>query len=360
MQERTKQYEITFPNIEGYRLEYPEGPLIANFSGIEDYEIDGSKLPTRTIMATAVSGQEIQLSVESILATREQEIIYKITKDLLRDHFTDDTGGLQFHRFHELRAIVTNWYHQKVRVLGKGPEWKKLLYFYNPKKLVAHVSRAIKTGAPGNEGIRPILNYYNPTGSSRFVHGQTSREAYPTRHSHVNAVVIDSGWEGNAAKVLDDLYDEGRVISWVKNAFLDFHIPYTDIQGRQREYYPDFLVRCRNGEPLNLILEISGMRKDKALKKWTVINRWLPAINRIRDQYAWDKWDFLEIANETELADLRNILLKFLENPSATKVSSLVWAKREDYVAAHGEFADDIELPRRTVDENWEKNPLQD
>jgi type III restriction enzyme len=359
--ERMKKYEITFPNVEGFRLEYAESPLIADFAKVEDYEIDGSKLPTKTFMGTAVSKQEVKLTVESILAYREQQIIYRITKDLLRDHFSDEKGNHEFHRFHELCAIVTKWYHTKVRVLGKGPEWKKLLYFYDPKALVADVARAIKTGKPGEEAIRPILNYYNPTGSSRYVHGQTSRETYPTQHSHVNDVVIDSGWEGRAAKVLDDLHNEGHVVSWVKNAFLDFHIPYTDIKGEQREYFPDFIVRCRNGEPLNLVLEISGMRKDKALKKWTVINRWLPAVNRIREQHGWDKWDFLEIANETELADLRNILVKFLENPSKTKVSSLIWAKREDYIAAHGEFTDDFELPERPVEtESWNKNPLED
>ncbi len=360
MAERFKKYEITFPNVEGFRLEYAEGPLIADFNKVEDYEIDGSKLPTKTFMGTAVSKEEVKLSVEDILNTREQQIIYRITKDLLRDHFSDEKGNHEFHRFHELCAIVTKWYYTKVRVLGKGPEWKKLLYFYDPKALVAHVSRVIKTGKPGDEAIRPILNYYNPTGSTRYVHGQTSRETYETQHSHVNAVVIDSGWEGRAAKVLDDLYNEGHVVSWVKNAFLDFHVPYTDIHGEQREYFPDFIVRCRNGEPLNLILEISGMRKDKALKKWTVENRWLPAVNRIREQRSWDKWDFLEIANEVELADLRNILVKFLENPAKTKVSSLIWAKRADYVAAHGEITEDIELPARKVDDDWNKNPIED
>ena len=315
--ERTKRYEIIFPNVEGYRLEYAEGPLLADFSGVEDYAIDGSKLPTKTIMATAVSKEEIKLTVESILATREQQIIYRITKDLLRDHFSDERGNHEFHRFHELCAIVTGWYRTKVRVLGKGPEWKKLLYFWNPQPLVAHVARGIKTGRPGEEAIRPILNYYNPTGSSRFVRGQTSRETYPTRHSHVNAVVIDSGWEGRAGKVLDDLAEDGHVTSWVKNAFLDFRIPYTDAAGEQRDYYPDFIVRCQNGEPLNLVLEITGMSKDKAAKKWTVENRWLPAVNRIREQRGWDKWDFLEIADETALADLRNILLDRLSQPPA-------------------------------------------
>ena len=118
-----------------------------------------------------------------------------------------------------------------------------------------------------------------------------------------------------AAKVLDDLTDEGHVVSWVKNAFLDFHIPYTDIKGEQREYFPDFIVRCRNGEPLNLVLEITGMTKDKPEKKWTVENRWLPAVNRIREQHGWDKWDFLEIASESALADLRNLLLGKISQP---------------------------------------------
>ena len=161
MAERIKQYEITFPNVDGYRLEYAEGPLVADFSGVENYEIDGSKLPTKTVMATAVSGEEIKLSVESVLETREQQIIYRITKDLLRDHFSDDKGNHQFHRFHELCAIVDEWYQTKVRVLGKGEEWKKLLYFYDSKALVAHVARAIKTGKAGEECIRPILNYSN-------------------------------------------------------------------------------------------------------------------------------------------------------------------------------------------------------
>jgi type III restriction enzyme len=315
--ERTKQNEITFPNVEGYRLEYAEGPLVSDFSGVDDYAIDGSKLPTKTIMATAVSGEEVKLTVEGILETREQQIIYAITKDLLRDHFSDDRGAPQFHRFHELCAIVAQWYHTKVRVLGKGPEWKKLLYFSAPKKLVAHAVRGIQTGAPGEDRIRPILSYYNPTGSSRFVHGQTSRETYPTRHSHVNAVVVDSGWEGRAGKVLDDLAEEGHVISWVKNSFLDFRIPYTDAAGEQRDYYPDFIVRCHNGEPLNLLLEITGMSRDKEPKKWTVENRWLPAVNRIREQHGWDRWEFLEIANEAALADLRNILLQKLSQPPA-------------------------------------------
>jgi type III restriction enzyme len=361
--ERTKQCEITFPNVEGYRLEYAEGPLIADFTKVEDYAIDGSKLPTKTIMATAVSGEEVKLTVDSILETREQQIIYRITKDLLRDHFSDDKGNLQFHRFHELCAIATRWYDTKVRVLGKGPEWKKLLYFSAPRKLVAHAVRGIQTGAPGEQRIRPILSYYNPTGSSRFVHGQTTRETYSTRHSHVNAVVIDSGWEGRAAKVLDDLADEGHVNSWVKNAFLDFRVPYTDNVGEQRDYLPDFIVNCRlaGGRGANVIVEVTGFDRDKDAKRWTMLNRWLPAVNRIRNHHGWDKWDFLELDEQRAVADFRNLLLARLSELALAEPLSGFWADRRDDELKNGLWMDDFEIPERRVDlERWEKNPIDD
>lgn len=358
--ERLKTHEITFPNLEGYRLDYAEGPLLADFSSVEDYTIDGSKLPTKTIMATAVSGAEVKLTVDGILETREQQIIYRITKDLLRDHFSDDKGNHQFHRFHELCAIVTRWYQTKVHVLGKGPEWKKLLYFSDPKKLVAHVSRVIKTGTPGHESIRPILNYYNPTGSSRFVHGQTSRETYPTRHSHVNAVVLDSGWEGKVAKSLDDLVEPGHVQAWVKNAFLDFRIPYTDATGEQRHYLPDFIVRCRlaGGRMVNLIIEVTGFDRDKEAKRWTVLNRWLPAVNRIRQQRGWDNWAFLELDEQRAVADFPNLLLARLRELALAEPLTGFWADRRDDELNNGLWTDDFELPERRLHLRPYVNPL--
>jgi type III restriction enzyme len=332
--ERAEKYEITFPNVEGYRLDYSQGALRSDFSGSGDYAIDGSKLPTKTFMGTALSGAEVELSPESILAMREQQIIYNITRGVIKLHFSDEQGSPEFHRFHEIRALVEDWYRNHLRVLGKDQQWKKLVYYADPRTVAAHIRRGIQGGEGAEQKIRAILNHYNPIGSSKYVNGQTTREIYPTRHSHVNVVVIDSGWEGRAAKVLDDLAEEGFVTAWVKNAFLDFRIPYMDKLGAQRDYLPDFVVRARNGEPINLILEITGMRNDKPEKKWTVENRWLPAINRVRDRHGWAKWDFLEIADETNLADLKNILLKRLAHPSAfgiwkeDPVDALAYQKR--------------------------------
>lgn len=356
--DREDECAIEFPNVDSYRIDYPDGPLEADLAAVEEYLVDGAKLPTKTVMATAVSGEEFELSVEDVLETREQQIVYRIAKDLLRDHFSDDDGNPQFHRFHELTAIVGDWYRLKVRVLGRDERWKKLLYFHDPKPLVAHVARAIKPGDSPEERIRPILNYYNPTGSSRFIFGQTSRETYETRHSHANVVVIDSGWEGKVGKTLDDMAEEGVIETWVKNAFLDFRIPYTDKYGKEREYQPDFIIRGNDptDATLHLIVEVTGARHDKQEKTWTVRNRWLPAINAVREQHNWPRWDFLELAEETAVADARNLITSRFERHPGN-----VWEAREHYIAKHGPFTEDFDIPRNPVDlERWGVNPLDE
>jgi type III restriction enzyme len=179
----------------------------------------------------------------------------------------------------------------------------------------------------------------------------------------VNAVVIDSGWEGRAAKVLDDLADEGHVNSWVKNAFLDFRVPYTDNVGEQRDYLPDFIVNCRlaGGRGANVIVEVTGFDRDKDAKRWTMLNRWLPAVNRIRNHHGWDKWDFLELDEQRAVADFRNLLLARLRELALAEPLSGFWADRRDDELKNGLWMDDFEIPERRVDlERWEKNPIDD
>jgi predicted nucleotidyltransferase len=118
------------------------------------------------------------------------------------------------------------------------------------------------------------------------------------------------------AKMLDDLADEGVVTSWVKNAYLDFRIPYTNKQGEEKTYYPDFIVRAKNGagERINLVLEVTGQKRDKWEKVWAAKYRWVPAANCIREQYKWDRWDFIEISED--IRDGRNQLLYRLRDPN--------------------------------------------
>ena len=323
--------EITFPVVDGYRIEYPEKQLTWDFSSVGPFTFDASNIPLHTTLGTAISAEEKKLSADDILAMRDQQIIYDITRALLRLHFSADVANPEFHKFHDLRAIVTDWYNNHLRVLGRGPEYKKLVALTERKTLLAHITRGIAGGGENQQRILPILNYYNPTSSSRFVRGQTSRKTYATRFSQVNAVVLDSGWEGRAAKVLDDLAAEkaesgaaSGVEAWVKNAFLDFRIPYTDKAGKERDYLPDFIVRCRDsaGAPLMLIMEVTGARLDKSEKIWTVRERWLPAVESVREGYSWPRWDVLELDGEEAVADLRNLLSARLQTGKPAPVEA--------------------------------------
>jgi type III restriction enzyme len=102
------------------------------------------------------------------------------------------------------------------------------------------------------------------------------------------------------------------VVSYVKNSFLGFTVPYV-ADGKDRDYYPDFIARCKTktGSMINLIVEITGMNKDKAMKKDYVLNRWLPAVNGVRDKYCYDEWRFVEI--EGEIRDIKNELIAAIE-----------------------------------------------
>lgn len=295
--ERQADYEIEFPNIVGYRVEYQEAEMHYDFSEIEDYEIDGSKFPIETTLATAFSPQEQTLTVQSVLEKRKQEILYLLTKELLRYHFSDDDHYPQFQKFNRLKQIVEYWYDHKVALLNiLDARYKKLLYFEHPKKVVDHIARGINPQVNTSEYIKPKFNYYNSFGSSRYVSGLSVKEVYPTHKSHVNVVVMDSDWEGICAKTLEEL---DAVEAYVKNQFLGFAIPYTK-NGEDRQYYPDFIARVRgqNGETINLIIEVTGMNTDKVEKIWYVQQRWLPGVNAVRGQYGYGAWHFIEIASD--------------------------------------------------------------
>lgn len=310
--DRQEAFEIEFPNIVGYRVEYAQDDLEYDFTDIENYEIDGSKFPLETTMATAFSSEEEKLEVSQVLEKRKQEIIFLLTKELINYHFSDDDNLPHFQKFNKLKEIVEYWYDNKVLLLNiQDDDYKKLLYFDNPKAIADHINRGINPHINTEEFIKPVFNHYNKFGSTKYVGGNTSKDVYPTQKSHVNFVVMDSDWEGVCAKTLEEI-DE--VDSFVKNQFLGFAIPYVK-DGKDKMYYTDFIARVKksDGTIANLMIEITGMNKDKIEKKWFVENRWLPAVNAVREKYEYEEWHFIEIAN-----DVRNI-----KNQLIDKIKSL-------------------------------------
>ncbi len=123
------------------------------------------------------------------------------------------------------------------------------------------------------------LGITNNIEATRHVQFDTRRPVYRTRPDkcHISHVVADTGsWEQKMAQTLEEM-DE--VICYVKNQRLGFQIPYT-IDGAQRGYEPDFIVRINDGrgpdDPLNLIIEVTGERdREKAAKVSTAQTLWI-------------------------------------------------------------------------------------
>jgi type III restriction enzyme len=90
------------------------------------------------------------------------------------------------------------------------------------------------------------------------------------------------------------LEEMDAVICYVKNHNVGFTIPYT-LNGEERKYIPDFLVRIQDGQadPLNLIVEVTGeKKKDKQAKVSTARTLWTPAVN---NHGGFGRWAFIEI-----------------------------------------------------------------
>jgi type III restriction enzyme len=146
-----------------------------------------------------------------------------------------------------------------------------------------------------------MLEPYNTIGSTRYVDFDTSRPTYATdqRFCHISHVVADTeSWEQKMAHVLEELGQEGKLISYVKNHNLNFFIPYT-INGEEHKYIPDFIARLDDGhgkdDPLNLIVEVTGEKdKEKEAKVSTARNFWIPAVNNHGEL---GRWAFVEIAD---------------------------------------------------------------
>jgi len=92
--------------------------------------------------------------------------------------------------------------------------------------------------------------------------------------SHLNHSSYDKGWE---KKAIEELDSNPNVISWVKNERGLFEIEY-NWYGKRRQYWPDFIIRLKNGKML--ILEIKGIDEPEGKEKRSRLNEWVNAVNQ--------------------------------------------------------------------------------
>ena len=289
------ELEISFPRVEGYRVDLPEERISATFSDDSRLVVDPEMIgPSRVTMQGIVGATE-ELTAKGVGDQRPSAIAYSLAAHLLK-RFGDESGDLPVHLFGQVRRIVREWLDGGYLVL-KGVPMGVLDYLEIKDQAAERIFLACQRYEHGPKAIKAILDPYNPKGSTRHVGFTTSKAIYATdpRRSHVSHVVCDSTWEAELARVLET---HKRVVAFVKNQGLGLEVPYRD-GSKPRRYIPDMVVRLDDGhgpdDLLNLVLETKGYRKgDAQLKAETMKTMWVPGVNNVGTHGRWAFAEFTD------------------------------------------------------------------
>jgi type III restriction enzyme len=287
--------EITFPRVEGYRVELPEERLTAKFDRNSVLDLTPDLIGPTEVRNQGIIGEPVNLTVEHLDQIRRSTILFRLTKHLLFSKFRDPGEEAKVYLFGQLKRITREWLEGGyLRCIGTKEA--QLLYPQIADMACNRIAAAITASMIGERPVKAVLNPYNPTGSTRLVNFTTSKPTrWKTDHRrcHVNWVICDSDWEAEFCRVVEA---HPRVLAYIKNQSLGFEIPYL-LGSTPKRYLPDFIVRVDGGhdDPLNLIVEIKGYRGEDAKEKATTMDAyWVPGVNNLG---RYGRWAFAEFTN---------------------------------------------------------------
>jgi type III restriction enzyme len=287
--------QITFPRVEGYRVELPEERLTAKFTADSILELTAELVGPSITENRGIIGEGVQLTLKHLNDMRPSTILFHLARRLLYTKFRDPGEDPKLYLFNQLKRIAREWLDGGYLRCTGGTYPAQLIYQDIADRACERIKRAITESMAGEYPVKAVLDPYNPKGSTAFVHFDTSKALlFQTRHDrcHVNYVVCDSGWEAEFCRAAEA---NPRVRAYVKNQGLGFEVPYL-LGATPKKYIPDFIVRVDDGrgddDLLNLIVEIKGYRGEDAKDKANTMDAyWVPGVNNLG---TFGRWAFAE------------------------------------------------------------------
>lgn len=218
---------------------------------------------------------------------RLQRMLFRVAAEVIRP----------FERpwlFPEALRIVQDVVDRKVEY-GVGVDHRELCNLRYVTQLKDRIAAAIRPEVGGDGALLPVLDEYEPIGSTDGISFVTGKPCEPTVKSHLSHAVCDSRLE---AAIVRKLEADLRVLAYAKNDRLFLEIPYRYL-GRTLRYRPDFLVRLDGG--LTLLIEGKGRADEKDDAKATAARRWVASVN------SWGKlggWEHAIIGRADQLANV--------------------------------------------------------
>jgi type III restriction enzyme len=309
--------EITFPRVEGYRVELPDQRLEANFGPDHVLELTPELLGPSTTTNQGIIGEDVDLTLEPPEDLRTSTILFRLARHLIYRKYRDPGEQPKLYLFGQMKRITRQWLDGGYLKCTGGTHIGQVLYPEIADMAAERIKAAITETLRGENRIKAILDAYNPTGSTAFVNFTTSKELrWETRpdKSHVNWVVCDSDWEAEFARVAER---HPRVLSYVKNQGLGLEVPYLS-GSTPRKYIPDFIVQLDDGnpDPLNLIVEVKGYRGEDARDKANTMRAyWVPGVNNLGK---FGRWAFTEFTAVYEMeSEFRKLINGFAAQETA-------------------------------------------
>jgi len=305
--------EIRFPRVAGYRIELPNQRLTADFSEDSCLELTPSLVGPSKTRNAGIIGAAVDLDLKHLDQVRHSTLLMHLTKHLILTQWRDPGEPPRLHLFGQLKRITRQWLEGYLDC--KGGTYPALLMYQELadmacERIAAAVTRAgMQAAPPEQRPVKPVLDPYNPEGSTCHVNFSTSKEdrwqTDPGR-CHINWAMLDSGWEGELCRVLES---HPRVRAYVKNHNLGFEVPYR-MGSETRRYLPDFIVLIDDGiedqpraedDSLHLIIEVKGYRgEDAKAKKETMDSYWIPGVN---NHGGFGRWAFAEMTDVWEMEE---------------------------------------------------------
>ncbi|GAB4212357.1 MAG: DEAD/DEAH box helicase family protein [Rhodoferax sp.] len=300
--------EITFPRVEGYRVELPEERLVASFNDESILTLSPALVGPSITRNAGIIGEAADMSLQHMGDMRPATLAYKLTERLLYTQWRDPGEAPKLHLFGQLKRIVKEWLDavddqgQPKYLVCKGDTYPALLMYQELADMACNkITAAITRQFLGERPIKALLDAYNPTGSTAHVRFNTSKTdrwdtSGPPPKCHLNWVILDSDWEAEFCRVAEA---HPKVLAYVKNHNLGLEVPYR-FGSVMRKYRPDFVVLVDDGhgpaDPLHLVVEIKGYRGEDAIeKKSTMDTYWVPGVNHLRSYGRWAFAEFTEV-----------------------------------------------------------------
>ncbi|WP_425595947.1 BPTD_3080 family restriction endonuclease [Roseibium album] len=301
--------EIQFPRVAGYRIELPEERLTANFTDDSSLVLTPDMVGPGETRLEGIVGEGVTITVADAKAKRPSTIAFDLAAYLMRKYFRDENGEPKLHLFGQLKKISRQWIDGGY-LICKGETGKWMLEYRSiADQASERIYNAIVSSIGDRNLVKAVLDPYNPKGSTRHVSFNSTKDLWTTdaRRCHINHVVLDSDWEAEFARVVED---HPKVLSYVKNQGLNLEVPYKD-GSNARTYLPDFIVVMDDGrgadDPLHLVGEVKGYRAENVkLKSETMKTQWIPGVNNLG---TYGRWAFREFQGVFDFGkDLQQVL----------------------------------------------------